>query len=444
MMKKISWIIWLVITLAIFGFFGYELLFKPQKPNFLPGAVTHGHFQIEMACDTCHTSAFGGDEVLQDACLNCHEDELKASLDSHPRKKFTDPRNADLLEILDARYCASCHLEHQDAMISDMGVSLPTDYCFHCHEEVGEERESHKDLPYDSCQSAGCHNYHDNRALYEGFIAKHMNEPDLLAEKVLHPEFYESNLNKLARLNGFDTEPLNKDQTNLTSDNPSILDEWVHSSHAQNGVNCASCHEEGEDYVELPGPENCQSCHSFEVETFLKGKHGMRLAAGLDPMTPAQSKLPMHVSEHKGHEALSCSSCHQDHSFDTSFAKVEACLGCHNDEHSNNFKESKHFTLAENGHETSVTCATCHMPKVEVTDSGIKGFKVNHNQNDTLRPNEKMIRPVCLDCHGLQFSLNALADEELIKHNFKGMPSVHIESIEWVEKRNQKDSKSVY
>lgn len=59
----------------------------------------------------------------------------------------------------------------------------------------------------------------------------------------------------------------------------------------------------------------------------------------------------------------------------------------------------------------------------------------NHNQNDSLRPNEKMIRPVCLDCHGLAFSLDALADTDLIDRNFAGKPEVHVESIEWAVRR---------
>ena len=444
-MKKISWIIWLLVTVAILGFFGYELLFKEQKPNFLPGAVTHGHFQIEMACDTCHIDPFGGEEVLQDACINCHGEELEKSLDSHPRKKFTDPRNADLLEILDARYCASCHLEHQDAMISDMGVSLPSDYCYHCHEEIGDERESHKGLPYDSCQSAGCHNYHDNRALYEDFLAKHLHEPNILPAMKTHDDFYESNLEKLAKVTGFDAQPLSLSDADNSDESKELMDGWLHSSHAESGVNCSQCHGSGEDYVEIPSHENCQSCHGFEVETFLKGKHGMRLAAGLSAMSPDDSKLAMHKSGSlEEHKELSCNSCHMAHEFETEFAAVDACVSCHNDEHSNNFENSKHFSLKDESGANKVTCATCHMPKVEVNDKGIKGFKVNHNQNDTLRPNEKMIRPVCLDCHGLQFSLNALADERLVESNFVGMPDKHIESLDWVEKRNSTKRDSVY
>ena len=55
---------------------------------------------------------------------------------------------------------------------------------------------------------------------------------------------------------------------------------------------------------------------------------------------------------------------------------------------------------------------------------------VQHNQNDTLRPNEKMIRPVCLSCHGLAFAIDALADPALVARNFAGRPLGHVESID--------------
>lgn len=40
-----------------------------------------------------------------------------------------------------------------------------------------------------------------------------------------------------------------------------------------------------------------------------------------------------------------------------------------------------------------------------------------------------MIRPVCVSCHGLAFSIDALADPALIARNFTGRPQGHVESI---------------
>ena len=78
------------------------------------------------------------------------------------------------------------------------------------------------------------------------------------------------------------------------------------------------------------------------------------------------------------------------------------------------------------------------MPRTTVEDEeGLERVVTNHNQNDNLRPNEKMARSVCLDCHGLQFTLDALADPALIRRNFSGPSAVHVESIEWVVKRRK-------
>ena len=55
---------------------------------------------------------------------------------------------------------------------------------------------------------------------------------------------------------------------------------------------------------------------------------------------------------------------------------------------------------------------------------------VQHNQNASLRPNEKMIRDVCLACHSLELSIDALADADLIRHNFNDMPARHVPSID--------------
>jgi hypothetical protein len=42
---------------------------------------------------------------------------------------------------------------------------------------------------------------------------------------------------------------------------------------------------------------------------------------------------------------------------------------------------------------------------------------------------------VCGHCHGLQFTLDALADPALVRGNFTGRPAVRVESIEWARRR---------
>ena len=56
-------------------------------------------------------------------------------------------------------------------------------------------------------------------------------------------------------------------------------------------------------------------------------------------------------------------------------------------------------------------------------------MRVLHNQNANLRPNDKMVREVCARCHGLPFTLDALADANLVRRNFAGAPGVRNDSI---------------
>jgi formate-dependent nitrite reductase cytochrome c552 subunit len=178
----------------------------------------------------------------------------------------------------------------------------------------------------------------------------------------------------------------------------------------------------------------CASCHAVEVERFGDGKHGMRLALGLSPMQPVDARLPM--KQDAAHRDLTCNSCHGAHRYDTQSAAVEACLQCHDDRHSIAYEGTAHHDLwrAEQSGElapgSGVSCATCHMPRIDVDVSDWMSRKVvEHNQSATLSPNSKMIRPACLHCHGLGFAIDALADEGLIERNFDAHPTVTVDSV---------------
>ena len=445
MNKKWVWLLWIVLTISVAGFYLYKILLDEDKQVLVVGDVTHGHFQIEMACASCHTDAFQGQEALQKACLGCHAQELEDAHDSHPKKKFTDPRNADLLKVIDARYCISCHTEHQKEQTRSMGVTLPEDYCFHCHQETIEERESHRNLEFNSCATGGCHNFHDNRALYEKFLIE--NSGGHWLKEVAHVT---ENSDGLAAALKQSVEVLAKVATPASNadtpfieqrrNHPDIEQEWMVTSHAKANIGCIGCHSDGATrWVAKPGVEQCAACHQVESETFLAGKHGMRLAAELDPLDPIQSRMTFADAAvaHNG-----CNQCHKPHNFDAFSARTEVCLDCHSDQHSLAFMDSPHgrlFKRAQLGEirlDHGVSCATCHLPRALHEPSGT--IIVNHNQNDNLRPNEKMIRPVCMQCHSLEFSIDALADPVLIENNFSGKPSKHIPSIDWALEREEK------
>ena len=169
---------------------------------------------------------------------------------------------------------------------------------------------------------------------------------------------------------------------------------------------------------------------------FSSGRHGMRLLEGLSQMTPAMARLPMKPDA--AARGLTCASCHKVHVFNTREAAVEGCLACHDDEHSRAYVDSPHHKTwrAEMAGQaapgTGVSCATCHMPRGLHGREGRKRVIAQHNQNENLRPVTKMLRSVCLSCHGLGFAIDALADPELARRNYAGQPSRHVESIDMV------------
>lgn len=429
----------------------------PDKRMFVPASTSDGHHQIELACTACHSTPFPDPEAFEIACEGCHLDALDDARDSHPKSKFTDPRNADRIAMLDARYCTTCHVEHRPAATRAMGVTLPADFCVLCHAEIADERPTHAELDFATCASAGCHNYHDNRALYEDFLLKHGDEPPLKSARTLpernfasiarYLEAYPKERFPLAPLAAKDADaPTPRDDAALAAASAALVSDWAATAHAASGVNCSACHEDDDGrWSERPGYGSCRTCHANEQATFLRGRHGMRLDAealgiALPPMRPEDARLPM--KDPPFADQVDCGSCHAPHRFDTRLAAVEACLGCHDDEHSKAYPGSPHALIAEDegaDGETRVTCATCHMPRVEESYEwgAYVHILVQHNQSDNLHPNEKMARDVCMSCHGLELTLDALADPDLIRSNFRGMPRTAVRSIELAEERRR-------
>ena len=414
---------------------GINSLETEQRGFLLPGTTSHGHYQIELSCESCHTPFLGD---MQEACMGCHGEELELVDDSHPAKKFRDPRNADRLQKIDAMRCVTCHVEHEPDATLPMGLTQPRDFCFHCHSDIGDERETHAGLGFETCQNESCHNFHDNRALNEDFLAAHLDEPALFDEPLVASWAPSAAQEADAGTPG--DERSAPDALPEYLQDEALVGEWQASAHAVADVNCSDCHGGGEGgeaeaFVSQPQRDVCEDCHDGQVATFEQGKHGMRLAAGLSPMTPRRARLPMRADA--ATRALGCTSCHGAHAFDRQQASVDACLACHADQHSQAYKQGPHFLrwqaeldgTAARG--SGVSCATCHMPRAEGGD----GLHVMHNQNDNLRPVEKMVRPVCGKCHGVEFSLAALMDPELIERNFDRSPSMAVDGLEWVRKR---------
>ena len=140
---KTSWLIWSALSIGGGAWLAY-MLAGTGSTLFLPGETSAGHHQIEASCRTCHTRPFEGASALQNACVECHREELSEANDSHPKRLFTDPRNAAQIAIVDATQCVTCHREHKPDITGAMGVTIARDFCFACHGNIARERPSHE------------------------------------------------------------------------------------------------------------------------------------------------------------------------------------------------------------------------------------------------------------------------------------------------------------
>ena len=422
-----------LVSAAIAGYHGAPLVMAgADRTAHTPGAISAGHRSFEGACETCHVP-FGG--VPNERCLRCHAAGLEAGEDAHGESKLADPRNADRVAALDARTCATCHREHVPAR-TRAGVTQPADLCRACHADIARERPSHASMPFDGCARVGCHRFHDNRALREGFLAEHLGEPENLARAAL-PKLTPSP-SIAAPLGPNDADAPREARTEVA------VREWASTAHARAGVNCTHCHEtRGSDgflrWRDKPGDASCGGCHGDERDGFLRGAHGVRASVGLLPLRPSTARLPMKAASHT--RALGCESCHGAHGYDTKSAAVEACLGCHDDPHSRGYSATRHARAwqrerrGELAEGSGVTCATCHMPRASRRAHGVTEVRATHDVSAALRPRDKMIRAACTRCHGLGFAIDALADPALAARGFNGRPSAHVESLEMVARR---------
>ncbi|NER82453.1 MAG: hypothetical protein F6K42_23395 [Leptolyngbya sp. SIO1D8] len=211
---------------------------------------------------------------------------------------------------------------------------------------------------------------------------------------------------------------------------------WQSSVHALNQVNCSSCHQDSatKAFVVHPGQESCQSCHGQAVDTFLLGKHGIRLLEGITPLMPEMARLPMKAAARD--IPMTCGSCHDVHSVNTVQAAVDSCLTCHNDTHSLNYENSRHAQLFATDRSlprpsgSSVSCATCHMPRHEVKAGEGSVTLVNHNNTYTLLPRDRMVKEVCMNCHGVEYSYNSIFDDDLVEANFDKLPNLSLETFD--------------
>lgn len=221
-----------------------------------------------------------------------------------------------------------------------------------------------------------------------------------------------------------------------------IEQQWQTSAHALAEVNCSSCHqhEETKEFILQPTEASCKSCHESSVDTFLLGKHGIRTLEGLSALTPMMAHLPMKADSLD--RQMNCNTCHNVHTVDTYKASVDSCLTCHSDNHSLNYKNSPHakvfrkIGILPRPNQDAVTCATCHLPREVSGDTVL----VNHNNTYTLKPRDRMVKEVCMNCHGLEHAYNSIFDDELVEANFARPPTQKLSTFQLVRDLEKKRS----
>ena len=421
-MRLLSVLLFSLATLIGGAVLAWQLLGDDPR-TFQPGALSYAHHQLELACASCHDAAFSGDAAIEQRCQGCHQADMKSIGDAHGPKKFADPRNAAELHALDASRCLSCHREHVPEQTLAMQVTQPKDLCMACHSDIATERPSHQAATGTSCTNAGCHNYHDNSTLYEAFLTAHMHEPALLEPMQKRPRHVTAESALRPDWRGIWSQPA------ATPEITRAEQDWAASAHAQGHANCTDCHRsENPKNVEITV---CADCHEDEWQALQKGHHGMRLAVGLTPLVVGTARLPMHAQATD--KTVSCNSCHAPHRYDTVAAEAESCLGCHNDEHSQHWRQSAHGQRWLQDPATGVSCAGCHMPREPHPDNS--SLWVQHNQSANLRPNDKMLKQVCMRCHGLEYAMSALADRAVIDRNFTQPASGRHDSMMWLRQQ---------
>lgn len=185
---------------------------------------------------------------------------------------------------------------------------------------------------------------------------------------------------------------------------PNIFVQWNQSKHGMNSVYCDSCHGSNHEALIWPTGQQCKSCHSTQVEQFIKGKHHLAWLAGdviassvlqLDETIAWKGCGYCHRIGSSGNTTnwgpntpgvattagSKCDSCHTRHSFSIVEArKPEACRNCHMGfDHPTYemYMSSKHgviystrgdefvwdYPYNEEWPNEAPVCITCHMDK---------------------------------------------------------------------------------
>ena len=110
------------------------------------------------------------------------------------------------------------------------------------------------------------------------------------------------------------------------------------------------------------------------------------------------------------------------------------------------FNDSKHAKLtqvAADGRPSlgAVTCATCHMPRVTVSDDGVTRVAASHDNTHFSHPRSRMAKTVCIGCHGLDVTFSSIFDDTVVASNFGRRPADHHPTVAMIDVLVAKDER---
>ncbi|HEX2569026.1 MAG TPA: cytochrome c3 family protein [Polyangia bacterium] len=409
------WLVALIVTLS--GGVAVSGYLRDDPRPLVLGQTSDGHRLMERSCASCHVPWKRPDAAR---CADCHQAEL--ARDHHAATKFANvARWGDLFERLDPRDCVTCHREHRPA---EMGFTAAPAICRECHADIAETAPDHKGFSFDGC--LGCHNYHDESAIAPAEVARRRGEP---ATRSPSPEDWLAP--SPTRVPPPASPPAPDAPAEILRTAGAAVAEWGASAHATAGVNCSTCHTggpgrsgDGSGWIARPDETSCAPCHDPEVNTYHRGRHGMRAGTLGEPLAVRDPdvRLPMRQD---APERQGCGACHGVHGLDLERAQVAACLSCHDDEHSRNYESSPHGRARAAGRADAPTCASCHLVDHPETDpvSGAPRRVTDHNNSFTMRPAERMLGEVCSKCHSLALGWSAVRSPAAAQKNFAWHPA---------------------
>ncbi len=237
---------------------------------------------------------------------------------------------------------------------------------------------------------------------------------------------------------------------------PGLFQAWVESKHAQNGVNCVTCHTDHEAAYgpkAMVFPDKCGECHAQQLDEFRKSRHSIAFermrSQGEYLRIPQEIRSAFcercHMVEKR------CNSCHASHDFSTKAAKEpEACGNCHlgpDHPHKEMYESSLHGIVYKmtRDPDRAPRCITCHMPGgthntgfgIAQGPVGTRPTVVDLKENtiakeEQERKREEMIQ-ICTACHSRRFAVEQLVNADQVKDEAFKLKEKGKEAIREVE-----------